>query len=244
MAGQDTVQKIAKVDIDKNDRPIAPVLVSRCGELERRKKQTQTEAPRAQVPQSRDRGRRRKSDDSDVEMENSPEPGQPRKKRRQSDNIVDEGIRGRPRQRSGSRSRSRSREAAQSSSERSNDSQLSSPAKKHKRKRSPSPSRGENANGHSRRRRSLPNQYHKRGSQKAESDDQTERTNAKYGDEQRERKGENRNWNRKDDRYRPAQDRKPQASEGRLGGDGREGHEPPVKFKGRGIMKYREADRL
>lgn len=49
---------------------------------------------------------------------------------------------------------------------------------------------------------------------------------------------------RPDDRYRPSKDRYPRGDDGRLGGGGGyDEHEPPVKFKGRGVMKYREPDR-
>lgn len=227
--------------MDKNDRPLEPVLISRCGELERRKKKAPT-APQAQnvTSESHDRGRRRRSNDGDVQMSNSPEPGLPFKHRRQSDNLMDEGIRGRPRQRSGSRSPPR----AQSSHEETEDSERGSPAKKHKRKRSASPSRHVDTGSNERRRRSLPNQYRDRRLEKDDVDDERYKPSPRRD----ENRHENRRWEdgghgRKDDRYRPSRDRNPYGDDGRLGGGGYDDYDPPVKFKGRGVMKYREPER-
>lgn len=231
VSGEDALARIAKVPVDKNDRPVNPVLVSRCGELERKKKQRDSKQDNA-IPQksSDDRGRRRKSDQdpSSDEMDASPPPER-RRKRRQSDNVVDEGIRGRPRLRSMSRSPSNP------IIEEDDDV---SPAEMHKRKRSPSPSRhtdrrDENAT-FERRRRSLPNQYN-------------ERRNRRDGDEDRYRPSPRREDNafagrrRDDDRYRPSRNRF--QDEGRLDNSGRlsgsgGGDHAPVKFKGRGVMKY------
>ena len=75
-----------------------------------------------------------------------------------------------------------------------------------------------------------------------------------YADEDRYRPSPRKDDNRyaggrKDDRYRPSRDR--YHDEGRLGDDGRlggggysENDVPAVKFKGRGVMKYREPGRL
>ncbi|GAB7327961.1 hypothetical protein MBLNU13_g00026t1 [Cladosporium sp. NU13] len=243
VSGQDTLDKIINVAVDANDRPLQPVLISRCGELEKRQKQKQPAAQDSAVSShSRDRGRRRRSGSSDVDMSASPQPQPVQRHRRQSDNVIDEGIRGRPRQRSAS-------QAIEESDENDNDSAT----EKHKRKRSPSPSRhnaapmprnDETSQGQ-RRRRSLPNQY-------AE-----ERNRRSYGDEDRYRPSPRRDDNRfagrdrprqrQDDRYRP---RNRFADDGRLGGGERLGDEgggendPPVKYKGRGSMKYREPGRL
>lgn len=243
VSGQDTLDKIINVAVDANDRPLQPVLISRCGELEKRQKQKQSAAQDSAVSShSRDRGRRRRSGSSDVDMSASPQPQPVQRHRRQSDNVIDEGIRGRPRQRSAS-------QAIEESDENDNDSAT----EKHKRKRSPSPSRhnaahiprnDETSQGQ-RRRRSLPNQY-------AE-----ERNRRSYGDEDRYRPSPRRDDNRfagrdhprqrQDDRYRP---RNRFADDGRLGGGERLGDEgggendPPVKYKGRGSMKYREPGRL
>ncbi|KAK4548377.1 hypothetical protein LTR36_010248 [Oleoguttula mirabilis] len=251
VAGQETLDKLAKVPVDKDDRPLEPVLIARCGELEKRKKKTAPAPEAVAQAGSADRGRRRKSDASDDEMEDTsdPQPSTARRARRVSDNVVDEGLRGRPRQRSGSRSVSR---PLSTPSEQDEKDDPHSPVKKHKRKRSPSPSRHVEAEPEDgddyeqRRRRSLPNQYG------------DERYSRNYGDEDRYRPSPRReDWyagGRRDDRYRPAHNRDRHSDEGRLGGDGRlgggggggydDGHDPPIKFKGRGAMTYREPGRL
>jgi len=232
VSGHETLEKIARVDVDGNDKPYEPVLIARCGELEKRRKNTQQASKSVKQADHADRGRRRKSNDSDHDMLDVPEPDTKHRHRRQSDNVVDEGLRGRPRQRSDSRSVSSQPLSTPSDAE---ESQGDSHISKHKRKRSQSPSRHhESRRGdrdyERRRRRSLPNQYE---------------------DENRYRPSPRRDeyHRRKDDRYRPSRDR--YRDDGRLGGnDGRLGggpygdHEPPVKFKGRGIMKYREPGRL
>lgn len=240
VSGMDSLETIAKVSVDKNDRPIEPVLVSRCGELEKKKKPKRDSTQLHDSVAPDDRGRRRKSDqDKDEDEMDTIPPNKEREKRhrRQSDNVVDEGIRGRPRLRSQSRSSSNPIE------EDEEDDTESSPARMHKRKRSPSPSRhldrrSEQA-GEERRRRSLPNQYN-------------EDRRRGYGDQDRYRPSPRRDdyryhgRRRDDNRYRPSRDR--YENEGRLGDDGRlggsgDGYDPPVKFKGRGVMKYREPDR-
>jgi peptidyl-prolyl isomerase G (cyclophilin G) len=245
VSGQDTIDKIINVAVDPNDRPLQPILISRCGELEKQQRQKQPAAQDSAVSShSRDRGRRRRSGTSDVDMSASPQPQPTQRHRRQSDNVIDEGIRGRPRQRSAS-------QAIEESDENNDESAT----EKHKRKRSPSPSRhndapiphnDETSHGQ-RRRRSLPNQY-------AE-----ERRRRHLGDEDRYRPSPRRDENpyagRRDDRPRQRQGDSYRPSN-RLGGDGRLGNpdrlggeggsenDPPVKYKGRGSMKFREPGRL
>jgi peptidyl-prolyl isomerase G (cyclophilin G) len=243
VAGQDVLDNIAKVEVDKDDRPLVPVLIARCGELEKRKKAAAPPPGPKVSENSTERGRRRKSDPSDEEMRDSPEPAKARKLRRQSDNVVDEGLRGRPRQRT--RSRSASQPLSTPSEERS-DLEQDSPVEKHKRKRSPSPSRHvdrqEDLNDYERRRRrSLPNQYRS-------EDDERYRPSPRRGDYRLpdRRRGDGYRSRRDDnrgDRYRP---RDHYGDEGRLGSSSGYDDEfdPPVKFKGRGIMKYREPGRL
>ena len=245
VSGEETLERISEVDVDKNDRPIEPVLVSRCGELEKRAKKA-AERPKnaAAPPQSRDRGRRRRSDIFDVEMENSPEPRVVQKHRRQSDNMVDEGLRGRPRQRSGSRSPSRPLSIHEEEDE---SSEKGSPTKKHKRKRSASPSRHADHVGYERRRRSLPNQYGEewRNNKGYEDEDRYKPSPRRddYRHRGRRRDESDRNG-RQNDGYRPSRQQDGYSDYGRLGGGGGyDEHEPPVKFKGRGVMKYREPDR-
>ncbi|EME38435.1 hypothetical protein DOTSEDRAFT_75836 [Dothistroma septosporum NZE10] len=242
VSGEDTLSRIAKVSVDKDDRPVEPVLVSKCGELERKNRAKRDSQQENIAPvHVDDRGRRRRSGQdviSENEMDSPPPPDKARRSRRQSDNMIDEGKRGRPRLRSVSRSPSHGIE------EEMEDVSDHSPAKMHKRKRSPCPSRHLDQRDEEatfeRRRRSLPNQY---------KNDQDRRT----ADEDRYRPSPRRDGHnypgrqRGEDRYRPSRDR--YDDHGRLGEDGRLGiggsdHDPPVKFKGRGVMKYREPGRL
>ena len=251
VAGQETLQRIANVPTDRKDRPTVPVLISRCGELERRKKRpTQQPQPNSVSEEpSRDRGRRRRSTDRDVEMEDSPEPRNVTKYRRQSDNVVDEGLRGRPRQRSGSRSSSRPLSTHSEDDETGDSTDRSSPTKMHKRKRSASPSR--HGDGE-RRRRSLPNQYRDDRFNRPREDEDRYRPSPRrddYRHPSRRHNDDSRYQDRRqDDRYRPSRERNPyhnsQDDHGRLGGGSYDEHEPPVKFKGRGVMKYQEPGRL
>ena len=240
VSSDDTLQRIANVDVDKNDRPLEPVLISRCGELEQKKKKVVTQPEAIDSSQSRDRGRRRRSNSQDVEMENSPEPNNTHKHRRQSDNLVDEGIRGRPRHRSASRSRSRPRSPQEEES-----SDRTSPAKLHKRKRSPSPSRHADRDGFERRRRSLPNQYSDERYSRINDDEDRYRPSPRRDGYRPSgyKRDEEDNSRRLNDRYRPSRERNRYSNDGRLGGGVYDEHEPPVKFKGRGVMKYREPDR-
>ncbi|KAF2725900.1 hypothetical protein K431DRAFT_259687 [Polychaeton citri CBS 116435] len=272
VGGQDTLMKVAAVDVDENDRPRDAVLVSRCGELERKKNAhnglpaARGQATEATSRDASDRGRRRKSDhdasgfDTDTHMQIDEEAvpvTKPHRRslgaafnraRRQSDNVIDEGLRGRPRLRSGSRSPS----AKVVSSESASDGDDSvSPASKHKRKRSPSPSRHDRRDADDRtferRRRSLPNQYARDRPGRAYEEEDRYRPSPRRDDQYRRNDD---NSHRRDDRYRPDRSRRDRYENndgrlgdtgGRLGGDDaahRDG--PPVKFKGRGFMKYRE----
>ncbi|KAI9877449.1 MAG: hypothetical protein M1830_003871 [Pleopsidium flavum] len=64
--GQQVLQRLAKVRVDKNDRPLEDVLISHCGELERRKKppsnleHLKADAVNTDTNGSRDRGRKRR----------------------------------------------------------------------------------------------------------------------------------------------------------------------------------------
>ncbi|KAG9687582.1 hypothetical protein KCU95_g4474, partial [Aureobasidium melanogenum] len=95
--GEDTLARMAKVQVDKDDKPLEPVLIARCGELERRKK-----APVASLePTSKDRGRRnRRGSSASLSRSPSPRPKRSQPVRRQSDHIIDETLRGRVRARS------------------------------------------------------------------------------------------------------------------------------------------------
>lgn len=247
VSGEDTLQKIANVDTDeKDDRPLEPVLIARCGELEKRSKKAPHAPALVQHSESGDRGRRRRSnDDEDVKMTNSPERPALHKDRRHSDKAVDEGIRGRPRQRSDSRS-SPSRPLSVQHEEDGNVSgdNSASPPRKHKRKRSQSPSRHAEGTGYERRRRSLPNQYKEERFTKTEEDENRYKPSPRRDDSHRH-PGRKQGERDRGDRYRPSQD-EGRLGDGRLGGGGGgyDEYEAPVKFKGRGVMKYREPGRL
>ena len=171
VSGQETLERIAKVDVDGNDRPLQPVLIARCGELERKKK-APAHASAIESADSNERGRkdhRRRASASRSPSRTAPrtETRTIRPARRESDAVVDETLRGRPRARSHSHSSSRRTRSVNSQAI----SSSRSPAPKHKRKRSRSPSRRRSRNretdvgGHEdrRRRRSLPNQYYEDG---------------------------------------------------------------------------------
>lgn len=253
VSGDDVFKQIAKVAVDDKDRPVEPVLIARCGELtrkgkgkEREKRDSRQENAAPVAPDSDDRGRRRKSDLSDEEMDIVAPPPQ-RRARRQSDNIVDEGKRGRPR----IRSRSRSGSDSQPLEEVEEPVSDTSSVKMHKRKRSQSPSRHldrrSDGTETERRRRSLPNQY----SNHRERDRERDRG---YGDEDRYRPsprrdgqrypGRQENNSRHRSRYADGGRLGDDSDDGRLGGgDSHDDHAPAVKYKGRGAMKFREPDR-
>jgi peptidyl-prolyl isomerase G (cyclophilin G) len=182
-------------------------------------------------------------------MEDSPEPRNVTRHRRQSDNVVDEGLRGRPRQRSGSRSASRPLSTHSEDDETEDSTDRSSPTKMHKRKRSASPSR--HGDGE-RRRRSLPNQYRDDRFNRPREDEDRYRPSPRRDDYRHPSRRHNDDprypERRQDDRYRPSRERNPyhnaQEDYGRLGGGSYDEYEPTVKFKGRGVMKYQEPGRL
>ncbi|GAB7339932.1 hypothetical protein MBLNU457_6453t1 [Dothideomycetes sp. NU457] len=252
VSGQDVLERIAKVDVDKNDRPRDSVLIARCGELERKKKAPAVSSEAVSEANTRNRGR----DDHN-------KPRGERRKRRDSDNTVDETLRGRPLTRSESRSESRSRSPARQKS-------LSrTPPRKHKRRRSPSPSRGREEEERDRRddearrrRRSLPNQYAPDKDQRRDRsrgrDSERDRNRNKYDRDGERDRDRPRDWDRPDrgdgyqgrryqgDRYDGRRDRYREDNSGRLGGgfgDAEPSNDSGIKFKGRGSMKYREPDR-
>lgn len=254
VSGEETLSQMAKVDVDKNDRPIEPVLIARCGELERKSKPAVSVAS---THTSDDRGRQRPAH-SRSRSQTPPRRmmGKMLNKRRTSDQVVDEGLRGRPKRRSESGSRSVS-EAI--------DSDSGSPTHKHKRKRSKSPSRGaevreEKSGSQSprsrRRRRSLPNQYHGDryerdglrngvdGGRDRDRDGEKDR-GQKYAGHDR-RRDEYHSGSRRREQYQRNAPRAGRLDDGRLGGDpyaDSNSSEGGIVFKGRGSMKYREPDR-
>ncbi|KAI5238965.1 hypothetical protein E4T42_08832 [Aureobasidium subglaciale] len=251
VGGEDTLARMAKVQVDKDDKPLEPVLIARCGELERKQK-----APIASPePVSKDRGRRnRRGSSASVSRSLSPRPEKNQRVRRKSDHIIDENLRGRV------RARSKEEVGDSPARERAIESDSQSPDSRYKRKRSPSPSRGYERKKASRessrspvdsrrRRRSLPNQYYDQDApaRPNDNDRRRPRDNDRYrpgnGGRQYDRGGGGRRGGRNS--YRPP----PRQEEGRLGGDTYDsggagaGEESTVKFKGRGHMKFREPDR-
>lgn len=246
---------MAKVQVDGHDRPLEPVLIARCGELERKKK-APTTSNRSPDQASKDRGRRnRRGSSASSSRSPSPRPEKSQRVRRTSDHIIDETLRGRPR----ARSDDDGEEA--SAKERTIESDSQSPDSRHKRKRSPSPSRGferikasrESSRSpvdSRRRRRSLPNQYHDHDApgRSNDSDRRRPRDNDRY------RPGNDRHGGRRGGKnsYRPS----PRLQEeGRLGGDAYgsvgagagagagAGDDSGIKYRGRGAMKFKEPDR-
>jgi peptidyl-prolyl isomerase G (cyclophilin G) len=257
VAGEDTLARMAKVQVNGDDKPLEPVLIARCGELERKKK-----APVASPePASKDRGRKnRRGSSANASRSPSPQPKRSQPVRRQSDHIIDENLRGRV------RARSDDEDGESSAKERAIESDSQSPDSRYKRKRSPSPSRGFERKKASRdssrspidsrrRRRSLPNQYydHDAPTRSNDGDRRRPRENDRYrpgngngnGNRQHDKDDNRRGGRGGRNSYRPPQ----RQEEGRLGGDtyGSAGaganEESTVKFKGRGHMKFREPDR-
>lgn len=242
------LQKMASVKVDDNDKPLDPALVAKCGELERKKKAiaTRTISP----GRSNHRGRQRDESASPPRLTEPKHHSDmnEKRKRRQSDNHIDETLRGRP--------RARSNTASDASNAVQSDRDSRSPAPIHGRQRSPSPSRVPTKTGDAvtdgndsdayerRRRRSLPNQY--REAPSARSRDTERRDRHGHGlrsrsrdDDWEERRGGRKDWDdprarrddrmdgrrdggyakRQQDRYRPRRDGR--LDDGRLGGDGR-----------------------
>ncbi|KAF2433550.1 hypothetical protein EJ08DRAFT_583736 [Tothia fuscella] len=231
VSGKETLERMAKVHVDREDKPLVDVIVSHCGELERKKKQgSNLMVPEKETSSSTSRGRHKRRRSTSPDRSPSPSRGHGResgsrhrrhhrqhdrdltsasppavKNRRRGETSPDHNLRGRPKQRSRSRSKSPIPEKTDAT-----------PEKKHHRKRSPPPSRPRSKSPSYRRQRSLPNQY-------------------------------NNNWREEEGLRRSEQerdgDRYMQNPSGRLGGgdrrdDGGGGGE--VKYKGRGAMKFRE----
>ncbi|KAL1302197.1 hypothetical protein AAFC00_002626 [Neodothiora populina] len=264
VGGHDVLQRMAKVKVNDDDKPFEPVLVARCGELERKRKPPAINSGSPEKVADRGRKRSDGSSHSPVRKTNGSPRTSDKRKRRQSDNQIDENLRGRPRARSDDESDANTHRDSRS------------PATIHRRRRSPSPSRvppdvgGQNnsdnaeADYERRRRRSLPNQYHDEQRRRGSETRDREHSRSRSRDRRSYRRSGQNAWNeprnhdrrdgtrggeqrhkgyarRQQDRYRPSM-------EGRLGGgssgEGAGGdNESGIKFKGRGSMKYREPDR-
>lgn len=334
VGGEECLNDLARVEVDGADKPRQPVLVSKCGELMRKKNAPAGDELRnesdtkdnvaasnrgsadtgarggrdemdgevegmmvtgeqdamdgvseAAAPaksrgatralaaaeddinhSSSDRGRKRKGDSTDRKNDEGSKARRTeyrRSYRRQSDNVLDEGQRGRPKQRSrersGSHSSPRSPVANRDPSAGDNDRHSShSPAPKHRRKRSPSPSRhSERHDGEAdvRRRRSLPNQYQRgrelRGEDRYRPGNDFYDGRARRGDgdryDGRHEEGYSGQWERrsrfgKNQRGSVDEGRlgRVDEMEGRLGGGGGDGGGEKILYKGRGNMRYRE----
>ncbi|PNS16306.1 Peptidyl-prolyl cis-trans isomerase D [Sphaceloma murrayae] len=113
VSGHEVLKAIAAVPVDRNDLPKVPVLVSRCGELQRKKpaqhtpgSQTGGHGRHSPVPsRTKDRSQERISSDKDGSRRARKDHDRNgRKRRRRSSLSPDETFRGRPKTRSESRS--------------------------------------------------------------------------------------------------------------------------------------------
>lgn len=257
VAGQQTLERIAKLDVDDDDCPKEDVIVSHCGELERRKKVPATTASGFSTPgySSDDRGRKRRHRsisrdrrsksrsssrdgrgarrDTSRTPSISPKPPQKRDRRR-SDAELDETRRGRVRKQS---PRRKDRSPPPTIKEGREGERSDRPP------RGPSPSRDPRRREEEledyRRRRSLPNQYERRrehegyrGGQDRRRDDRDRRGGGRYNDNFNHDRGGGGQYG-----GRPRDD-----NSGRLGAEdfGDDSGSGTVKLKGRGMMKYRE----
>lgn len=229
VSGLDILHRMAKVPVDSKDRPLTEIIISHCGELERRKK--------APIPpsqhQTSTRGRRHPTRSPSSSRSPSPHghhnktalPSS-RPPRRKSDFALDETRRGR------TLTRSPSPHA------------LSPSPPRKRRKRSLPPSRSHSRHSrspHLRRRhtksRSRSLRREKRGRDEGRGRREADATNARYngrhdGHERGFRSAGY--WDRDDER----DGFNGHGGDGRLDDPGDLGGN--VKFKGRGSMKYRE----
>ena len=240
--------------MDKSDRPVEDVLVTHCGELERRKKKTADRQSEDLAPnESLGRGRRKRRHSAHKDSEPSRSPSRHKDvhhrdravlrsssshgshHHRRSDHAVDETLRGRTRHYSCARSHGKSPPAEK-------DGYEQSPRRK-ARRRSPPPSRDEPAGSGStspgyRRRRSLPNHYERRKVGTANWGHNAE-AGLKEFDRDRDRDPTR-------ERHRGALAENRSIGSGRLGGDHDEDggmNRSGITFKGRGNMKFRELTR-
>ncbi|KAI9688621.1 MAG: hypothetical protein M1820_010222 [Bogoriella megaspora] len=241
VSGEEVIKQMASVQVDDDDRPVTPLLIAHCGELERRKKLPERQESSRNIAsaiEDNDRGRRKRrrttsrSPSPDDEISRKPHH---KRDRRRSDLEMDSTLRGRATRRGGSESISPFPEDGNEKRRR-----------KHRRphhRRSQSPSRGA-AQTHTeddvyerRRQRSLPNQYREEDRQ---LEDRRDRGDSRRDGGYRERRGGYDSWRGRDlDRRDKWRDRG--QDEGRLGGTGDEAvSEGGIRFKGRGTMKYRE----
>ena len=247
----DVCERMAKVPVDSKDRPLSEIIVSHCGELERRLKPTavptepmsrQTQEHQRSHERSNGRIRRHSSSDSSTRLSNRSRSGSRRRKyrkvsqspRRRSDVGLDENRRGRTPTRLVSPGRVPSEPSPQHRRHRKRNSPPSRPQSP-KRSRSP----------HLRRRSTDRNRSPRYDGRSGWHDQHVEN---RYGHTRRdERQERRRNESDPDHAGRPGdrfygnreRNRSRHYDDSRLEG-GHDNDEPEIKFKGRGSMKYRE----
>ncbi|KAL9600328.1 MAG: hypothetical protein Q9219_003278 [cf. Caloplaca sp. 3 TL-2023] len=248
--GMDVCERMAKVSVDKKDRPLVEIIISHCGELEQRSKPTtalqisSSKPKRINQPfKERNNGKDRRhssSASSTASSSRSPSPPQRRQYRRHSLS---------PRRKNDAELKENRRDLTTtrpiSPCENSSDSP---PRHGRQRGRDPLPSRSRSprrsGSPNSRRRaiRKDETAGYDRGSRRL---DQRSTTNSyqRKRDEGKNR-GPTEYGHAKEYSGRPRNDRQERSrsgryDDGRLGG-GNQDEEPGIKFKGRGSMKYRE----
>jgi peptidyl-prolyl isomerase G (cyclophilin G) len=230
ISGQEVLERIAKVPVDRKDRPRTDITIARCGELDSRQKpstsadmapRAKTQAvtrPRSPRPSRDRRTAHRASATSSSSRSRSPphlrsrsphrhrdprrHPRSPPRRRRRSDVALDETRRGRSLTRSPSPETWSSRAGTNRLAQQQQQQQHHRHA--NHRKRSPPPSRP-----HSRPRSRSPHLRRRRTRSRSPRD---------HG-----RRGERDIWRRREESK-----------------SGEKRGEPTVQFKGRGSMKYRE----
>ncbi|KAL9003126.1 MAG: hypothetical protein Q9188_003990 [Gyalolechia gomerana] len=236
--GMDVCERMAKVFVDKKDQPLSEIIVSHCGELERRPKPTAT--PRVPIGKTekafqrskeKKNGRPRRYSSSSLSATSGHSSQSPSRRykqrtrsqmsRRRSDAGLDENRRGRTSTRSISpydhlpKSRSRNCQG---------------------RRRSSPPSR-------SRSPRRSPQYGGRFGRYDPDAKDKhNQQRRVEHESRRRDQNGFGSVGNYNDHLHNDPREHKGlrQYDDGRLGGDNDEVEEPGIKFKGRGSMKYRE----
>ncbi|KAI9824113.1 MAG: hypothetical protein M1832_002183 [Thelocarpon impressellum] len=248
VSGEHVLSELAKVKVDKNDRPLTDITIANCGELQRRKKIVDGREE-ARI-EARGRKRRRASAEPSPKPSRTPSPHQEQKHRRR-DSSLDPNLRGRPRRRSASRYTPPQDDGG--------------PHRRPKaRRRSQSPSRSRTPSVASPRRRRYRSRSHPRPHGNVRVPANHAYRPSEFEDEERflraqelERDGDEGRFEGvigedDDDHSRPGERRQQQQQQWgrpdrRLGGGGRQGNSGggsdgggEVKFKGRGRMNYRE----
>jgi peptidyl-prolyl isomerase G (cyclophilin G) len=266
ISGQEVLDRVSKVQVDKDDRPLTDVLVSSCGELERQKKRgaidnvqdDDMKSLSRQSTTSRGRHKRRHSDSQSRSRSNSPSRGHTRRSasrhrhnhrhRRQRANQ-DAKVDGTDTHSSSRSPTPHKRDRRRSDAEVDHTlrgrprqrSRSGSPIEEdpRARKRSPEPSRPRSPSPGYRRQRSLPNQYKPHQQRNQAYDDAEEERIARM---EWERDGGDRRYDNRGNKGRLGGGY--EDGGGRLGGfedwGGQEESGDGIIYKGRGAMKFRE----